>query len=187
VRRLYHDHEPVYRVVRRDWDDPLDASFSRRAADRRWNTAEFAALYCCCSEGVARAVTLDVFRYAGLVLDDLQPQQRPQLAEIGWSGPVVDVVSGPGVESAGFPPEYPGGVDKQTTREAAARWHDAGEEGVCGRSASLARLGVSDWSGDHRRFGELALFVANTVRPPRLVGRRNDLSWFRSSPVAESR
>ena len=61
--RFAHRHRPVYRVVRADWEDPLDASFSRRRPDRRWNTADFGALYCCCSEAVARAVAQASFEW----------------------------------------------------------------------------------------------------------------------------
>lgn len=179
-RRVAHRHVPVYRVVRARWDDPLDASFSRAAPDRRWNTADFPALYCCCSVGVARAVALDVFRTAGVEVEDLQPDVRPQLVEIEWSGTVVDMTSPEGVEAAGFAADYPRGSDRAATRAAAERWHAGGAEGVCARSASLHRLGVTDWSGDHRRIAELALFVDNAATPPTLLRRRDDTGWLRA-------
>ena len=177
-RRFAHRHQPVYRVVRAGWEDPLDASFSRRRPDRRWNTADFAALYCCCSEAVARAVAQDVFRRAGVLPEDLQAHARPQLVEVGWSGKVVDVVTERGVAAAGFPAGYPTGVDREATRAAAARWHAAGAEGVCARSASLARRGFAAWRGDHPRFGELAIFVANAAVGPVLIDRRADDRWL---------
>lgn len=179
-RRFAHRHVPVFRVVRARWDDPLDASYSRAAPDRRWNTAAFPALYCCCSVGVARAVALDVFRAAGVEIDDLQPDVRPQLVEIEWGGSVVDVASAEGVEAAGFAVEYPRGSDTAATRAAAERWHAGGAEGVCARSASLQRLGIADWSGDHRRFAELALFVGDGATPPVLLRRRDDTGWLRA-------
>ena len=76
-RRFAHRHQPVYRVVRAGWEDPLDASFSRWWPDRRWNIADFAALYCCCSEAVARAVAQDVLRVASVLLEDLQAHAWP--------------------------------------------------------------------------------------------------------------
>lgn len=176
--RFAHRHQPVYRVVRAGWGDPLDASYSRRAPDRRWNTPDFPALYCCCSETVARAVVHDVFRLAGVLAEDLQPHARPQLVEIGWSGEVVDVVSEQGVEAARFPAGYPVGVDREATRAAAERWQAAGSQGVCARSASLARRGVSSWRGDHSRFGELAIFVDNADAVPVLRRRRGDDGWL---------
>lgn len=179
-RRFAHRHVPVYRVVRARWDDPLDASYSRAAPDRRWNTADFPALYCCCSIGVARAVALDVFRTAGVEIEDLQPDVRPQLVEIEWRGSVVDVASIGGVEAAGLAADYPRGSDRAATRAAAERWHADGAQGVCARSASLQRLGVSDWSGDHRRYAELALFVENGKSPPVLLRRRDDAGWLRA-------
>jgi len=182
-----HQHEPVYRVVRAAWADPLDTSFSRQRPDNRWNPpGEFGALYVCCSEPVARAVTLDILGFAGLVLDDLLPAVRPQLVEIGWSGPVVDVASAEGVAAAGFPASYPRGIAYGDTQPAAAVWHRAGREGVVCRSASLLRMGVREWSGPHERWSELAIFVANAARKPSLLRRRADLEWFRSLAAARA-
>lgn len=176
---VVHDHEPIYRVVRAGWGDSLDASFSRRKLDKRWNPPDvFAALYTCCSEGVARGITLDLYRFAGIVLEDLQPTARPLLVEIGWTGEVVDVASPAGIAAAGFPPTYPLGVDQSLTQPVAAEWHAAGREGVGCRSASLARLGLITWDGPHTQWGELAIFVERTRRPPRLVRCRDDLDWF---------
>lgn len=182
-RRLRHDHEPIYRVVRASWNDPLDASFSRTAKDRRWNPPEFAALYCCCSEAVARGIAWDVFGFASVDPEDLQPGLRPQLAEIDWSGELVDMVSEEGVQAAGFAADYPVGVDKKQTRQQAETWHGEEAEGVCCRSASLQRQGRSTWQGDHRAFGELALFVDHLRRQPQLRQRRTDLGWLRAKPA----
>lgn len=184
ARIVAHDHEPVYRVVRAGWTNPLDTTYSRRKADNRWNPPDrFAALYTACSEDVARAVTLDTFRFAGVQLDDLQPSARPQLTEIGWGGRVVDVASAEGVEAAGFPLTYPHGVGYSETQPRAVGWHIAGSEGIVCRSASLGRLGRSSWEGPHERWGELAVFVENARRKPALLRRRSDLAWLnRSTP-----
>ena len=176
-----HAHWPVYRVVRRAWEDPLDASYSRSRPDNRWNTAEFPALYCCCHPRVARAVTLDVFRLAGVELADLQPAALPQLVEVSWNGRVVDVASAEGVIAAGFPSEYPKGVGKSQTRRYATEWYAKGAKGVVCRSASIARTGFSSWSGPHISWGELTIFVSNAKRRPRLLHRRRDLDWFTKS------
>jgi RES domain-containing protein len=173
-----HTHQPVYRVVRRSWVDLLDASYSQSRRDNRWNTSEFPALYCCCSEWVARAVALDVFRLAGIVLEDLQPAYRPQLVEVSWTGRVADVASAGGVAAAGLPPDYPADVNKEHTRGFAVTCHQAGAEGIMCRSASLAKMGFSAWEGPHERWGELAIFTRNCKRPPRLARRREDLEWF---------
>ena len=183
-RLVAHDHEPLLRVVRAGWVDPLDVSFSRARRDNRWNPPDaYAALYTCCSEGVARGVTLDLYRLAGIVLDDLQPVARPQLVEIGWDGEVVDVASAEGVAEAGFPPTYPVGVDPSDTQPVAAAWHAVGYQGVVCRSASLARLGVGAWNGPHQRWGELAIFVERARRRPELLRRRDDLDWLRAGPT----
>lgn len=183
ARHFNHDHVPVHRVVRAAWDDPLDASFSQRKADRRWNTEGFPALYCCCSVAVARAVAQDVFRTAGVDLEDLQPDVRPEIAEIGWRGQVVDMVTEDGIKAAGFAPDYPSGSERTATRSSVEQWHTAGAEGVCGRSASLARRGFSSWHGDHRRFGELAIFVQNSATEPVLHNRQRDQEWLRITPT----
>jgi hypothetical protein len=180
-QRFDHDHTPVHRVVQAGWSDPLDASFSQRTADRRWNTEDFPTLYCCCSVEVARAVALDVFRSAGIELEDLQPAAQPQIAEIAWRGEVVDMVTEDGVSAAGFPLDYPRRTDRNATRSTAERWHAAGAEGVCARSASLARRGFSAWRGDHRRYGELAIYVQNASVRPVLRRRRRDNRWLRGT------
>jgi hypothetical protein len=179
-RLVSHGHQPIYRVVRAGWTDPLDASFSQTAPDNRWNTREFPALYCCCGLEVARAVTRDILRFAGVEVEDLQPGFRPRLVEIEWAGQVVDVVSPEGVAAAGFPDSYPEGVSKRHTRELAAEWHRQAAEGVVCRSASLHRLGVSGWSGGCARCGELALYVESCATPPRKLRHRDDVGWLSS-------
>jgi RES domain-containing protein len=177
-RAVPHTHRPVYRVVRAGWSDPLDATFSRRAADNRWNTAAFAALYCCCGPGIARAVTRDVLRFAGVEVEDLQPAYRPRLVAVGWAGEVVDALTPGGLAAAGLPATYPEGVAKSLTRELAAGWRAAGAEGVVARSASLWRQGFTAWTADCAATGELALFVANCRTPPALLGQSDDLGWL---------
>ena len=175
----------LYRVVRAGWSDPLDATWSQTARDRRWNLPDFPALYCCLSLDVARAVTRDLLGFSGIELAELQPAFRPRLVEISWSGEVVDVATAAGVAAAGLPESYPDGVDRSATRRAAAAWHRQGREGVAGRSASLRRLGFSTWSGPPERFSEAALFVENCRMHPVRLGHRDDALWFQpvSSPT----
>jgi RES domain-containing protein len=169
----------LYRVVRAGWLDPLDATWSQTARDRRWNTVDFPALYCCRSLEVARAVTRDLLVWTGVELADLQPAYRPRLVEIGWSGEVVDVATASGVAAAGFAESYPEGVTRSATRQAAIRWQRQGREGVACRSASLHRLGFAEWSGPPERFCEAALFVETCRTPPVLLGHRDDAEWLR--------
>jgi len=174
-----HSHEPVFRVVRAGWRDPLDASFSQMRPDNRWNTAEFPALYCCCSEAVARAVVLDVFHFAGVEMGDLKAGARPQLIEIGWRGEAVDMISPEGIAAAGFPHSYPRGVSKDATRVAAARWNSDGRSAIVCRSASLSRQGLDVWEGAHERWGELAIFGLKVLELSWVLKRRRSLSWLR--------
>ena len=175
---ISHTHTPIFRVVRSNWADPLDSSFSTKAPDNRWNDATFEALYCCCSEGVARAVARDVLEFAGVELDELQPSAQPQLVEIAWVGNVADVASAEGIEAAGLPAEYPGGTPKTETRRRAAAWHDARVEGVVCRSSSLQRLGFTAWTGAHEPWSGLAIFTANALEKPSLLAKRPDLAWY---------
>lgn len=174
-----HTHQPLYRVVRAGWADPLDAFFSQRAADNRWNTADFPALYCCCGLPVARAVTRDVLKLAAVEIEDLTAAFRPRLVEVGWSGELIDLVSAEGIAAAGFPASYPDGTSKIRTRELATHWHSEGAEGVVCRSASLWRLGFSDWSDDCSQTGESALFVENCRTPPARLRHRDDIAWLK--------
>lgn len=179
------EREPLFRVVRAGWPDPLDASFSQMAPENRWNSADFPALYCCSSESVARAIALDVLRFAGIDLEDLQPAWRPRLVEIAWTGEAVDVASAKGVSAAGFPPDYPAHVSKEITRRAAAAWHRRGDEGVLCRSASLWRLGFSGWNGPPSNWSEIALFVRNCRVSPALAGSRDDYDWLFLPPATD--
>lgn len=169
--------DALFRVVRRGWKDPLDTSFSRRG-NHRWNTPEFEALYCCGSAKVARAVTLDVFRFAGLVIEDLRPEARPQLVEIAWRGRLADVATREGVKAAGFAARYPEGASRAATQAAGEGWHRAGFEGVICRSASLWRLRFADWTGDPANWSEVAIYPANARMAPRLTRRVRDLGWL---------
>lgn len=173
-----HKDVRICRVVRQGWANPLDASHSQKRADNRWNTAAFPALYCCCCEKVARAVAFDVFRLAGVVLEDLQPAFRPRLVVLGWTGEVVDVATPAGVRAAGFDAEYPDRTAREETRKAAAVWHGAGASGVVCRSASLARTGFHRWEGPYHLWSELAIFVRNCRYQPFVLEHRTDLDWL---------
>lgn len=175
-----HRHWPLYRVVRASWAEPLDASYSQVYANRRWNTADFPALYCCCSVRVARAVVRDLMGQGALTVDDLQPSHRPQLVEIRWHGRVVDVASAGGVEAADLPADYPAEVSKAQTRQRARDWLRSDEtiEGVVCRSKSLHRLGFDAWVEDHEDWAELAIFVQTSDVQPSLLNTRDHLSWL---------
>ncbi len=168
---IEHRHEPVFRIIRVNWTDPLDASFSQSSGDNRWNTGHFPALYCCCSEVVAKAVAEDVFAYTGVNLSDLQPEYRPQVVRISWSGDVVDVISAQGIQGVGLPIGYPAGADKSQTRNLAEQWVRDGSEGVVCRSASMMKKGLSNWNGVHEPWGELAVFVSEAKTRPSLISR----------------
>ena len=181
---MLHAH-PIFRVVRGGWRDAVDASRSRTRVDNRWNTPDFPALYCCCSVPVAQAVALDVFRLAAVMVEDLQPEVRPTLAELSWAGQVVDVASPDGVAAAGFPPAYPDGVSKEATRRAASQWHESGHEGVVCRSASIWRRGRgrARWDGSHELWSELAIFPLRAANPPREERRQDGFAWLEPATV----
>ncbi len=168
-----HNHEPIYRVVRANWRDPLDATFSQNSVDNRWNTKTFSALYCCCSEPVMIAVAEDILGYAGVDLSDLQPDYLPHKVEISWSGNVVDVITEEGITAIGFPSQYPANVDKSQTRILSEEWFATDKEGVVGRSASLMRKGFTKWAGQHEQWSEVAIFTSNTAIPPTMISRTN--------------
>jgi len=175
-----HNHQPIYRVVKAHWRDPLDTSFSREKPDNRWNPpGRFEVLYTCCSVEVARAIVQDIWRDEfSISQEDLLDAVFPNLCEIDWSGPVVDVASEQGVKEAGFGYTYPEGVDKAETQAKASEWHGNGHEAVLCRSASRFSLGWRDWSEPHERWGELAIFVDNAGAEPVLISRRTDREWL---------
>lgn len=170
----------IYRVIRRNWEDPLDCSYSQRRPDNRWNTPAFPALYACCSEQVGRAIALDRFRIGAINFEDLEPDVTPLLVEIEWVGELVDVASSVGIAAAGFPTTYPNGVTTQDTQKAAATWHADGFEGVVCRSATLARFGFLQWADPHEPWGEVAIFKQRAQRQPALRRERADFDWLQS-------
>jgi hypothetical protein len=115
---------------------------------------------------------------AGIELADLQDAMLPQLVEVAWNGEVIDVASPEGIAAAGFPPDYPNGVDKAQTRATARIWYGSGAAGIVGRSASLMRLGLRSWDGDHEGWSETTVFVSNSPLRPIVLQRRADLDWF---------
>lgn len=155
--------------------DPLDASFSQKVEDNRWNTRDFPALYCCCSERVARAIVLDRLRRGNMELADLTPDTSPQLVELEWSGPVADLASGDGLAAAGFPHTYPEDVTVQQCQEAAAMWHTQRIQGVLSRSAAIHRIGLpAEWREPHQPWGEVAIYTRNARVKPTMKRRRED-------------
>ncbi len=176
--RVLHDHGPVYRVVRRGHRNALDASFSQTSNNNRWNTRAFPVLYCCCGIRVARAIVRDLFRFAGVENAELRAGWRPKLVAIEWSGHVVDAASGEGIADARLPAEYPRGADRAKTRALAFRWHASGCEGVVARSASLSKLGVRRFLGDHAEWSELAIFVDVAKHPPALAKSQPKGNWL---------
>lgn len=177
-RAMGHRHVPIYRVVRQGWQNPVDASYSQPKSSNHWNTQAFPSLYACCSVRVARAVALDRLRAAAVVIEDLPSDQKPILAEITWSGHLVDVATQAGVATAGFPGRYPKDVSKDSTRAAATKWHAVGLEGVVCRSASMERFGQRAWNGPHQHWSECAIFPRNSKLQPRLLRRRSNTAWL---------
>ncbi len=175
---IQHEHEPLYRVVRAGWQEPLDTSYGR-ARGGRWNApGSYDVLYTACSRRVARFVALDIFRMAAVTLEDLMPATRPALAEIAWQGPVVDAMSEHGLEVAGLPLHYPRAIGHETTQALARHWHDDGNEGVACRSASVARAGLEEWTEPHEPWSELAIFIANAGMQPALLRLDQRLDWL---------
>jgi hypothetical protein len=124
---------------------------------------------CCCA---------GCFSFGGNRTGRLQPAMLPQLVEIAWEGGVIDVASPEGVAAAGFPQDYPVGIDKSQTRESARIWHDGGAAGVVARSASLMRMGRRGWDGDHAAWSETTVFANNSPVRAIVHRRRTELDWL---------
>lgn len=167
--------------MQQGWGDPTDSSYSQTVDDNRWNTRAFPALYCCCSRRVARGVVQERFGN-DIVLEDLNPEVMPDLAQITWTGEVVDVASPKGSRANGFSRRYPEGATIADCQRAAASWHGDGLEGVLCRSASLHRLGAeSKWASDHQAWGEVAIFTDISRTKPMEVGRHAGPEWLAPS------
>lgn len=183
VRTVDHSHTPLLRVVQRSWESAADASYSQARNDRRWNTRDFPALYCCCGERVARANAVDPLRRSNTFLEDLTPDTMPQLAEIDWAGELVDVASHDGLTANGFAVNYPVGVTIVQCQQAATNWHAQNCQGVVCRSVPLHRLGrETAWTGSHEDWAEVAIFTQRSRQVPREIGRRDiDFAWLHAA------
>lgn len=173
-----HDHVPLYRVARAGWSDPVDATFSTVHGGRWSPRGGFPILYTCCSKNTARAVLAHVLRVTSLEIDDLNPEIRPVLVEVEWSGDVVDMCSVEGVMECGFRIAYPAGYTHEHTQQFGTVWHSLGAEGVVCRSESVFQNRHHGWLGDHREWSEVAIFVGNAQRRPRLVALDPEFDWF---------
>lgn len=177
ARLLDHRHQPIYRVVRAGFADPLDAAHAKTRGGR-WNPASiFPVLYTCCSVAVGRAVARERLDQAGVVLDDLRPEALPQLVELAWKGKVVDLTSAEGLAAVGLPEDYPRGFAHDRTQPLGKSWHDERRHGVACRSATLQRAGFAAWRGGHESFSELAIFVDHAQRP-KLLRRSSGPDWL---------
>lgn len=135
-------------------------------------------LYTACSSTVALGLARDRFATGLIDPEDLMPGDQPELAEIQWSGVVVDVASTAGVAAAGFVPSYSSGVDHAIAQQTGLSWHGARHEGVLCRSASLARLGMTAWSGPCTAYAETATFTEVCTVNPEQVNRRRFADWY---------
>ena len=88
------------------------------------------------------------------------------------------------IAAAGFSRDYPNRSGHAETQRIAIKWHNDGAAGVLCRSASLARFGYRDWTGEHPRWSELAIYTDNSPVRPSVLKRRNDLSWLTSEQIA---
>ena len=60
----------------------------------------------------------------------------------------------------------------------AVEWRGEEVEGIASRSASLARLGFTNWTGAYSRWSELAIFVDRCGTAPVQTGVQDDLGWL---------
>jgi len=175
---VQHDHVPLFRVARRGWTDPLDTTFAQQQSNR-WNfVGGLAVLYTCCSVEVARAVVTDIFSFSALTLNDLRPEMRPVLVEVFWRGAAIDLASVEGLVEAGFPLNYPEGVEYSVTQPFAEAWSKLGAEAILCRSASVWRQGHRGWMGSHEPWSELAILTGTAKNSPRTGPIRETEEWL---------
>lgn len=177
-----HAHEPLFRVIRAKYSNPLDPSYGRSGGGR-WNAPHsFDVLYTCCSLSVARAVAFDRLRQVSIELEDLAASERPELVSLTWSGSAVYLTTNDDLSAVGLPAYYPFGAEHGHTQPLGAQWYTQGQEAVVVRSASLARGGFTGWTGDHRHWSELAIFVDNAAQTPTLISQHSSQAWMLSAP-----
>lgn len=132
------------RIAEPSWRDPLSGRYSRESGGR-WNApGSFEVVYLNATVGVARAQVRRKLEPRGILPEDLEPRQGPDLihTEVPKQA-FVDACTERGLTSLGLPPGYP--LDKRgeeiphTVCQAIGQesW-DAGEAGIACRSAASA-------------------------------------------------
>jgi hypothetical protein len=125
-----------FRLFKPGWSDPLDTSYSKSRGGRWTPPGEFGALYLNATIEVAAANARAQHTGRAVGLFDLLPQRRPSLMTVDLpKSEVADVVTDAGVAAAGFPLEYPLGVDHPACWQVARfSYGDAGFAGIASRS-----------------------------------------------------
>ncbi|MGN6588398.1 MAG: RES family NAD+ phosphorylase [Solirubrobacterales bacterium] len=160
------------RIAESGWRGPLSGKYSRESGGR-WNApGSFEVVYLNATVEVARAQVRRKLEPRGILPEDLDPAQGPDLirTEIPTQ-PYVDACTEPGLVSLGLPPSYP--TDKRgreiphsTCQSIGQQARDAGEAGIACRSAASAPS-----PGE-----ELAYFSRDRKLPTR--GRESFSRWY---------
>lgn len=132
------------RIVDRRWRDPLSGKFAR-ASGGRWNPpASFEVVYLNRDFDVARAQVRHQLEPRGIVPEDLEPEQGPDLVQTDLpAGAFVDAITDPGLASLGLPATYPLDANGKPVphgrcQPIGQRAWDNGEAGIACRSLATA-------------------------------------------------
>lgn len=164
---------PHYRLADPDWDNPLDGSYSRMRGGR-WNApGTFPVVYLNASRATARANVRRRFAGRPYAVEDLAPQEAPDLVETRLPAlDYVDVVSDDGCLAAGLPSTYPkdaagAEIGSAVCQPIGAGAWGTGALGIACRSAALELAKGGE---------ELAWFDRGTPLTP--AARLSFVEWF---------
>lgn len=128
------------RVVARDWDDLLVATYAQRLGGR-WNPPDsWPTLYLNRDLDTARAQITRLLQGTPIVADDLTDDAFALVSAVLPPAEVVDCVTEEGLVGAGLPPTYPvddarRDIDHDVCQRIGRAAHDLHFEGIEARSA----------------------------------------------------
>lgn len=167
----------VFRCIPSSSTTPLSSSYSVTYGGR-WNASgTYPVLYTFLSQNLAATWYYNTLTSAGLTINEVQPEQLPDLIVLNCDlSNVADLTTDEGLSEVGLPAEYPEGFRGQeawvTTQPIGATVYHSGHTSILTRSAS-----APSWEGSMVNWAELAIF-ADHAPEPELVDRINHEDWL---------
>lgn len=167
----------VFRCIPSASTTPLSSTYSVTYGGR-WNAAgTYPVLYTFLSQNLASTWYYSSLTSAGLTINEVQPEQLPDLIVLNCNlDNVADLTTDEGLSEVGLPATYPEGFRGReawvTTQPIGTTIYNSGNTSILTRSAS-----ASSWEGSMVDWAELAVFTEQATEPE-LVERISPEDWL---------